>query len=437
MITRKHFGRGAWRTKLSRLSTAGKRTTLLMVPLLTLLSLLVAAIPAPKVSAAVPTLKWIDNQTVQVSGGDVKGTGKVTNGNCEGSSGLVFCGSADITSTKGCTVELTIGVGEGENGKPADYSKAYIWTRGGESGTPCKAAADMDLGGFESGSTKLYTITNVAARSNEGEPEVPEQEDDPEDKQIVEVSMTPGWNSTYTVANPSSPPKASEMIPAEDLWVLCGNAADPKTSYEDYAKNAGQVPNYGQMEEDCLNRKSGWVIDSKRAAYTSGGSIKYANKFTGVAAGNYVVCDFIANDCIAFQKTAGEIKKINWDEGNPKANVPDASTDADSAENEPELACDLAFDLTTIFSVKWLVCPIVNGATSLVGIMEDIINSLLTVDVQDIFDDKDASNAYHKAWNSFRIFALGLIVIAALVMVVSQAAGVEILDAYTVRKVLP
>jgi hypothetical protein len=435
MITRKHFGRGAWRTKLSGLRTTGKRTTLLMVPLLTVLSLILVAIPAPKVSAAAPTFKWVDNQTVQISGGTIKGSFKIVNGSAE-CDGMVFCGQVDVTTTNNCKVNVSIGVPEGTGGKTADYSKTLVWTsmQLKDGGTACKGN-ELDLGGLQSGGTS--TIGNLGARSNEGEPATPTQEDDPEDKQVVEVSMTPGWTSTYTVANPSSPPKASEMIPAEDLWTLCGNAADPKNSYDDYAKNAGQVPDYAQMEKDCLNRKSGWEIDSKRAAYTSSGSIKYANKFTGVAAGNYVVCDFIANDCQAFQKIAGTIKKINWDQGDPTAKVPDASTDADSADNEPEVACDVTFDLTTIFSLKWLVCPIVNTATFAVGKLEDVINSILTVDVQDIFNDTDASNAYHKAWNSFRVFALGLIVIAALVMVVSQAAGVEILDAYTVRKVLP
>jgi hypothetical protein len=435
MITRKHFGRGAWRTKLSAISKTGKRATLLLVPLLILSTLVAAAIPVAKVSAAAPTLKWIDSETVQVSGGGVKGTAKLVNKGNAGE-GLAFAAEGDVTTTKNCTVNVSIGVPEGENGKTTNYGKVLVWVSGSNQSNSCKAAADMDIG-FESGSTTMYTVTNVENRSTEGESQIPAPADDPDDKQIVKVIMQPGWTSTYTTANPSSPPKASEMVPQEDLWVLCGNAADPANSYDDYNNNAGQVPEYAQMEKDCLARKSGWVIDSKRASIKTDGKISYSSQFTGVEAGNYVVCDFIANDCVAFQKEANKIKTVTWDEGNPKATVPDASTDADSAANEPEVACDLAFDLTTIFSLKWLVCPIVNTATFAVGKLEDVINSMLKVDVQDIFDDKDASNAYHKAWNSFRVFALGLIVIAALIMVVSQAAGAEVLDAYTVRKVLP
>jgi hypothetical protein len=47
------------------------------------------------------------------------------------------------------------------------------------------------------------------------------------------------------------------------------------------------------------------------------------------------------------------------------------------------------------------------------------------------------SEAYKDAWNVFRIFALGLLAIAGLVMILSQTMGLEIVDAYTIKKVLP
>ncbi|MET1033572.1 MAG: hypothetical protein ABWX94_03660, partial [Candidatus Saccharimonadales bacterium] len=54
-----------------------------------------------------------------------------------------------------------------------------------------------------------------------------------------------------------------------------------------------------------------------------------------------------------------------------------------------------------------------------------------------IFDKTGNGSSYHSAWNSFRVIALGLVVIAALVMVISQATGLDILDAYTVQKLIP
>jgi hypothetical protein len=46
-------------------------------------------------------------------------------------------------------------------------------------------------------------------------------------------------------------------------------------------------------------------------------------------------------------------------------------------------------------------------------------------------------DAYYKAWLPFRNIALGLLVIVGLIIVTSQALGMEIIDAYTIRKMLP
>jgi hypothetical protein len=68
--------------------------------------------------------------------------------------------------------------------------------------------------------------------------------------------------------------------------------------------------------------------------------------------------------------------------------------------------------------------------------LDTLINSNLQPDLT-IFDKSGNGSSYHSAWNSFRVIALGFVVIAALIMVITQAAGLEVLDAYTVRKVLP
>jgi hypothetical protein len=46
-------------------------------------------------------------------------------------------------------------------------------------------------------------------------------------------------------------------------------------------------------------------------------------------------------------------------------------------------------------------------------------------------------DSYYKAWQSFQRIALGLLVIVGLIILISQALGMEILDAYTIRKMLP
>jgi hypothetical protein len=75
-----------------------------------------------------------------------------------------------------------------------------------------------------------------------------------------------------------------------------------------------------------------------------------------------------------------------------------------------------------------------------VSTLDNLINRLLTIEPKSIFDTskKDSSGArYYQAWSGFRKLALGILVIAALVVIIASAFGLEILDAYTIRKVLP
>lgn len=93
---------------------------------------------------------------------------------------------------------------------------------------------------------------------------------------------------------------------------------------------------------------------------------------------------------------------------------------------------------STILSFGWLICPFVSLATNSIQKLDDWINTLLTIDTPQIFDqDEKTGRAYYSAWNSFRTIALGIIVIAALIVIISSAFGLEILDAYTIRKALP
>jgi hypothetical protein len=52
-------------------------------------------------------------------------------------------------------------------------------------------------------------------------------------------------------------------------------------------------------------------------------------------------------------------------------------------------------------------------------------------------NQNNTSAGFYTAWSTFRDMALGLMVIGALIMVISQIMGFELLDAYTIRKVLP
>ncbi|HSD56482.1 MAG TPA: hypothetical protein VLA92_05035 [Candidatus Saccharimonadales bacterium] len=166
-------------------------------------------------------------------------------------------------------------------------------------------------------------------------------------------------------------------------------------------------------------------------ASQGGGQVSYSlgidTQFTGLDPATYKICVDGVEECKDVKKVAGEVAEVTF------------TIDwlAFQENNDIERDCKEKYEVMNVRAITFLVCSVIDTGTYVVGVFDDVIVQMLTIDVNDIFDDSAMSNSYHLAWNSFRIFALGLIVIAALVMVVSQAAGVEILDAYTVRKVLP
>jgi hypothetical protein len=136
----------------------------------------------------------------------------------------------------------------------------------------------------------------------------------------------------------------------------------------------------------------------------------------------------------------------------PAATAAASTSPADAQQGtntDPELNCN--WDSSPL---AWIMCPLTHLLTGAVTTLDGYMNSLLTINTQPIFDTKNAAckaadptssactsqtsaQAYYTAWGNMRNIALALMLIAGLVMVVAQALGYEILDAYTVRKVMP
>jgi hypothetical protein len=85
----------------------------------------------------------------------------------------------------------------------------------------------------------------------------------------------------------------------------------------------------------------------------------------------------------------------------------------------------------------WAVCPADTLFQTMANQLLQFMESLLNVNTDSIFGTSGNADAYYRAWNTFRILGTALIVIAGLIMVASQAFGLELLDAYTIRKTLP
>ncbi len=83
-------------------------------------------------------------------------------------------------------------------------------------------------------------------------------------------------------------------------------------------------------------------------------------------------------------------------------------------------------------ALRWLTCPVMKSLSWVTNVLDGALSGLLRFDMTHFEND-----GFYAVWKNFRNIALALLVIAALVMVISQAAGAQILDAYTIKKVLP
>lgn len=141
---------------------------------------------------------------------------------------------------------------------------------------------------------------------------------------------------------------------------------------------------------------------------------------------------------VNYNKIADENEKLAF---SPSGAAAGADDDGASAG---ELSCGMTGAL------GWIFCPLVDMINSAISTIDSMITTLLTISPDNFnisckkaggetLDSAACSRAksYYSAWSSFRTLALGIVIIAALVVIVGSALGYELLDAYTIRKVLP
>jgi hypothetical protein len=102
--------------------------------------------------------------------------------------------------------------------------------------------------------------------------------------------------------------------------------------------------------------------------------------------------------------------------------------------------------LHEIFSLEWILCPILGYIDNAVGVFDGLISDYLNFDTCTNLNIPAAgqtcatgtrADPTEQAWEVMRTLATVVLVIIMLVMVISQAVGGGPFDAYTVRKMLP
>ena len=82
--------------------------------------------------------------------------------------------------------------------------------------------------------------------------------------------------------------------------------------------------------------------------------------------------------------------------------------------------------------MRWLACALLTAGSGMAKAFYDMAQQLLYVPTSSIFNDN-----FTKSAQSFRIIGMALVIIAGLVMIIAQATGSDLVDAYTIKKVLP
>jgi hypothetical protein len=122
----------------------------------------------------------------------------------------------------------------------------------------------------------------------------------------------------------------------------------------------------------------------------------------------------------------------------------DAVSTTEQAE-EPDLC-----PIEKATALRWIACPIVSAGEAITNALDAIITQYLTIDTSQIFgapsgnsgqpgdpNSNQTSSGFYQAWSTFRNFGIGILVIVGLLMVLSEALGLEIVDALTIRRTLP
>lgn len=331
-------------------------------------------------------------------------------------------------------------------------------------GAPTASAAISDSAATKACKAYLAKLNNVSA------------DDIPNDFRDLEPCKT-GYKAGYDNMNQNDTSKACTT--SSKNQGMCINAyklgqSDAKKATGTKKPSAAEIKSAAQKACKPWNDQDGVSKDDRTKNYTAcvaGYTGQKNGKSTTDSCRSY---SGVSNKaCLQGHDNAVNGKKVVPSSGGAGTATPTPTNPADTAsdgsgEDDSKLDCDLGVESTfgdSSSSVSqtasnaaymfnpfnWVFCGVTKALVGMVDWLDSSINSMLSVgspgnssEPNQIFAsssgkcaDGGACEGYYQAWESFRNIALGLMVIAGLLVLIGQALGMEILDAYTIRKVLP
>jgi hypothetical protein len=244
------------------------------------------------------------------------------------------------------------------------------------------------------------------------------------------AQITKGSGTNISIADDAKPNDSKTVdVPAD---TEAGSGANQvKVPKCDSAK--GQAANYAWVTQ--FSSGTNFVLWTSGTGAAAKNNVDAQHKPINTGQDSYAALSSITGaGSFSGQK---QIKVIKVDTS--KAGAVDAGKASNSDNTTPTDTCPV-----DTWGLRWIACPLILAAQTAITKLEAVVTSWLANDVNGIFGGTnackavgDTSCAYYSAWNSFRVLAISLIIIAGIVMVVSEATGIAIFDAYTIRKVLP
>lgn|GEM_PF-3407745 len=113
-------------------------------------------------------------------------------------------------------------------------------------------------------------------------------------------------------------------------------------------------------------------------------------------------------------------------------------SDDDKEDEKNKNACDKPKG-----QIGWMFCPASNMFIEAANRLDQTLVGLVMIDTEPIFStnpgtlEAQSSRGFRTAWGIFRNLAYVLLIIIGLIMIISQVMGLDLFDAYTIRKMLP
>lgn len=188
------------------------------------------------------------------------------------------------------------------------------------------------------------------------------------------------------------------------------------------------------------------------ATFTSNNNFKFSTDHPhwGGRCPNYITVGGTGN---LANTRAGQLKdqdnadnnscKLTGGDGNPRAvliltnkpsEVVQGNTDPNPAGDDNTVG-QIYNDKCPIdtWGLKWIVCPIIEAINKTIESLSQSIQDYISFDAKTVFEN----DAVKKAFDSFRVIAISVLITVAVFMVVSNASGLDFLDAYTIKRYMP